>query len=71
MGRDCLFIVFRLDQEASRELTMLEFLVFLRDAFVALLLSWVGIDEKADDKKPADNPEPVKTQLIAPSPKLY
>ncbi len=50
---------------------MLEFLVFLRDAFVALLLSWVGIDEKADDNQSADNPEPVKTQLIAPSPKLY
>jgi|GEM_PF-5129854 len=50
---------------------MLEFLVFLRDAFVALLLSWVGVDDTAHDKKPADSPEPVKTQLIAPSPKLY
>jgi len=49
---------------------MLEFLIFLRDAFVALLLSWVGVDGDKQDKKPADQHEPAQAQLTTPAPKL-
>jgi len=50
---------------------MLEFLIFLRDALVAILLSWVGVDGDKQDQKPADKPEPAQAQVIAPVSKLH
>lgn len=41
---------------------MVEFLIFLRDALVAMLLSWVGMDGGDEvQKEHVDKDEPVKT----------
>lgn len=54
---------------------MLSFLVFLRDALVAVLLSWIGVesspkqtDASAKDNTGIEKSEKVERQQLAPTP---